>query len=225
MFIQVQTTPNPAALQFVFMEALALKGTHRYVRGEGCARAPFMARVFALGGVEEVLLNREFVSVRIADPHAWGLMKIEVLGLISDFIEDGLDFVYEDGEGERPTSHSAKDAEIIAVIDHYVRPVVARDGGDIVFSAFDPVSRTVFIEMRGACGGCPSSQLTLKQGIERILKEQCEGVEHVREVESEAYDDEDRGKPIIDKWKERAQSSIQKIRPRFLHAGKPIAKD
>ncbi len=173
MFIQTESTPNPATMKFLPGRQVLAEGTRDYrERASAAAASPLAARLFDVDGVEAVFFGSDFISVTKTDGD-WQHLKPAVLGAIMEHylsgdpvVNDATAKAAEDGDYE------AKDAEIVAhikeLLETRVRPAVAADGGDIVFRAYR--EGVVYLSMRGACSGCPSSTATLRYGIENLLK-------------------------------------------------------
>lgn len=186
MFIQTEPTPNPATLKFLPGEAVLPGGTAEFVSPEQAGNSPLAARLFEVDGVTGVFLGDDFISVTKAEGE-WHHLKPLVLGAIMEHYTAGLP-VLNEAQAAAPTggeqNYDAADAEIVAqiteLLDTRVRPVVAQDGGDIVFHGYD--SGIVYLHMQGACAGCPSSTMTLKQGIERLLVHFVPEVTEVRPI-------------------------------------------
>lgn len=192
MFIQTETTPNPNALKFFPGVALHEGPPGRWIReSENLARAPLAGQLLALPSVTEVLITRDYISVRKDPDGDWANLKIFVLSVIADFVEFGWPAVTGEAEpsvGAGGRRWSQAEREIMDVLDSHVRPAVARDGGDVRLRRYETGSHTVRIELLGACGGCPSARITLKQGIERILTERLAFVHHVEEFQEGVMD-------------------------------------
>ncbi|CAM3474193.1 Iron transporter [Paracoccus nototheniae] len=186
MFIQTETTPNPATLKFLPGETVLGSGTADFPSPDTGASSPLARRIFAVEGVTGVFLGRDFVTVTKAEDQPWDHLKPSVLGAIMEHFQSGAPAI----EGAAPESagHAAHeagpDAEIVVqikeLLDTRVRPAVAQDGGDITFHGFD--RGIVYLHMQGACAGCPSSTLTLKMGIENLLRHYIPEVVEVRPV-------------------------------------------
>lgn len=185
MFIQTETTPNPATLKFLPGETVLDNGTADFPSVDAGAVSPLARRIFAVEGVNGVFLGRDFVTVTKADDLPWDHLKPSVLGAIMEHFQSGAPAI----EGDAPDSsghadHDGPDAEIVVqikeLLDTRVRPAVAQDGGDITFHGFD--RGVVYLHMQGACAGCPSSTLTLKMGIENLLRHYIPEVVEVRPV-------------------------------------------
>ncbi|MDM7459919.1 MAG: NifU family protein [Paracoccus sp. (in: a-proteobacteria)] len=185
MFIQTETTPNPATLKFLPGETVLGSGTADFPAAEAATSSPLARRIFAVPGVTGVFLGRDFVTVTKDDATIWDHLKPSVLGAIMEHFQSGAPAI-EDGGAEAGghASHDGPDAEIVfqikELLDTRVRPAVAQDGGDITFHGFD--RGIVYLHMQGACAGCPSSTLTLKMGIENLLRHYIPEVIEVRPV-------------------------------------------
>jgi Fe-S cluster biogenesis protein NfuA len=187
MFIQTEDTPNPNTLKFLPGREISPDTPRDFATFED-ADASFLAKeLFAVDGVVRVFAGADFVSVTKDETPDWPHMKPGILGAIMDVLESGKPLF--SGDVDEPvdeTEYSEETAEIVneikEVIDSRVRPAVARDGGDIVFSSYNDQSGTVFLHMRGACAGCPASSMTLKQGIENLLKHYVPEVTGVEQV-------------------------------------------
>ena len=184
MFIQTEETPNPATLKFIPGRVVLDEGTRDF-RSPGDAEvSPLASRIFAVDGVTGVFLGHDFVTVT-RDGAEWPHIKPAVLGAIMEHYLSGAP-VLDEGSAENADdgNFDEADSETVAVIKELietrVRPAVANDGGDITFQGFR--DGVVFLHMRGACSGCPSSTATLKQGIENLLKHFVPDVTEVRPV-------------------------------------------
>jgi len=181
MFIQTETTPNPASLKFLPGRIVLGSGTAEFRTPGEAARSPLAERLFGVGGV---FLGGDFITVTKADGE-WQHLKPAVLGAIMEHFLSGMPVIRaESSEAAGDEFFAEEDAEIVATIkellDTRVRPAVAQDGGDITFQGFR--DGVVFLNMRGSCAGCPSSTATLKHGIENLLKHYVPEVEEIREV-------------------------------------------
>ena len=184
MFIQTESTPNPATLKFLPGQTVLDAGTADFTTAEAAAKSPLARRIFAVDGVTGVFLGTDFVTVTKADSILWEHVKPAILGAVMEHFQSGAPVI----EGERPESaHAEQDGpdgdivrQIKELLDTRVRPAVAQDGGDITFHGFD--RGVVYLHMQGACAGCPSSTLTLKMGIENLLRHYIPEVTEVRPV-------------------------------------------
>ncbi len=184
MFIQTESTPNPATLKFLPGQNVLEVGTADFPSVEAAANSPLANRIFAVEGVSGVFFGIDFVTVTKADDVEWDHIKPAILGAIMEHYQSGAPVI----EGEQAASghaeHTGEDGEIVnqikELLDTRVRPAVAQDGGDITFHGFD--RGVVYLHMQGACAGCPSSTLTLKMGIENLLRHYIPEVVEVRPV-------------------------------------------
>jgi Fe-S cluster biogenesis protein NfuA len=190
MLIQTEATPNPSTLKFLPGERVMDSGTRDFATPEEAEASPLAEALFSLGDVEGVFFGRDFISVTAALSVEWRELKPQVLGVLLDHFSSGAPLFRPASAGgiaidsEEDFGDLAEDAEVVAqireLIETRVRPAVAQDGGDIVYRGFK--GGTVFLAMQGACSGCPSSTMTLKSGIERMLKLYVPEVESVEAV-------------------------------------------
>lgn len=183
MFIQTEATPNPATLKFLPGKPVLPDGTADYRSGSEATDSPLARRLFEVDGVSGVFLGPDFISVTKRDGE-WQHLKPAVLGAIMEHFVSGAAVVEGSGNDAAGANYDPKDEQVVATIKELletrVRPAVANDGGDITFSGFR--DGVVFLHMRGACSGCPSSTATLKGGIENLLKHYCPEVQAVEAV-------------------------------------------
>ncbi len=183
MFIQTESTPNPATLKFLPGQMVLEAGSADFPNAEAAAQSPLASRIFDTGAVTGVFLGHDFVTVTKAEGTDWAHVKPGVLGAIMEHYQSGQPALI----GEAAAAHSVQDgpdADIVRqikdLLDTRVRPAVAQDGGDITFHGFD--RGVVYLHMKGSCAGCPSSTLTLKMGIENLLRHYIPEVREVRPV-------------------------------------------
>jgi Fe-S cluster biogenesis protein NfuA len=175
MFIQTESTPNPQTLKFLpGREVMGEGAVADFPDRDSAARSQLASALFEIPDVARVFFGSDFISVTKSDAD-WRHLKPAILGAIMDHFTRGLPIV--DGTAEETgdeRSYGEGDPEIVAqireLIDTRVRPAVAGDGGDIIFKGFDGGSGIVFLHLRGSCAGCPSSTMTLKNGIENMLR-------------------------------------------------------
>jgi Fe-S cluster biogenesis protein NfuA len=190
MLIQTETTPNPATLKFMPGRQVMDMGTRDFTAPEEAEISPLAAALFSTGDVTGVFFGRDFISVTAAPGVDWRGLKPQVIEVLLDHFASGAplfnapsaaDIVVplEDDVADDPADAEVV-AQIRALIDTRVRPAVAKDGGDIVYRGFR--DGTVFLAMHGACSGCPSSTMTLRNGIESLLKHYVPEVETVEAV-------------------------------------------
>lgn len=193
MYIETETTPNPATLKFLPGRQVMTAGTREFASPEAAEASPLAEALFDLGDVTGVFLGHDFVSVTAAPGSDWPSLKPQVVSILLDhFVSgaplfaggDAAGFVVpeEDHDIFEGATDDPADADIVAqirdLIDTRVRPAVANDGGDIIYRGFR--EGVVFLTMQGACSGCPSSSATLKHGIEGLLKHYVPEVTEVR---------------------------------------------
>ncbi|MEO0634581.1 MAG: NifU family protein [Pseudomonadota bacterium] len=185
MFIRTESTPNPATLKFLPGQTVLEVGTADFPSADAAAKSPLAQRVFAVEGVTGVFFGTDFVTVTKADSVDWDHIKPALLGAIMEHFQSGQPVM---DDGHAPVSghaeHDGEDGVVVGqikeLLDSRVRPAVAQDGGDITFHGFD--RGVVYLHMQGACAGCPSSTLTLKMGIENLLRHYIPEVTEVRPV-------------------------------------------
>ena len=184
MFIQTEATPNPTTLKFIPGRAVMRSGTIDYRDAESAVDSPLASDIFAVDGVTGVFFGPDFIAVSKGEVE-WAHVKPAILGAIMDHYMSGRPLIKGDGTGSGHAEHHGPDSEIVAqikeLLDTRVRPAVAQDGGDITFHGFE--KGVVYLTMRGACAGCPSSTMTLKAGIENLLRYYIPDVVEVRPVE------------------------------------------
>jgi Fe-S cluster biogenesis protein NfuA len=190
MFIETETTPNPATLKFLPGEQVMPTGTREFTSPEAAEASPLAQALFDLGDVTGVLFGRDFVAVTAAPGVEWSSLKPQVLSLLLDhFVAQAPLFAPGTAAGITVPADDAgdfaddpADADVIEqikdLIETRVRPAVANDGGDIIYRGFR--EGVVYLQMQGACSGCPSSSATLKNGIESLLKHYVPEVSEVR---------------------------------------------
>ncbi|MEM7506677.1 MAG: NifU family protein [Pseudomonadota bacterium] len=185
MFIQTEATPNPATLKFLPGQTVMQAGSADFPAPTTPDISPLAARIFGVEGVTGVFLGSDFVTVTKADEIDWAHIKPAILGAIMEHFQSGAPVMATDAEAAGGhAEHDGPDAEIVVqikeLLDTRVRPAVAQDGGDITFHGFD--KGVVYLTMQGACAGCPSSTMTLKHGIENLLRHYIPEVTEVRPV-------------------------------------------
>ena len=190
MLIETESTPNPATVKFLPGRTVMTAGTRDFAAPEEAEASPLADALFALGDVEGVFYGRDFVSVTAAPGSDWRDLKPQVLGVLLDHFASEAPLFRAGSAGaihvapEAEIDDDPADAEVVAqireLIETRVRPAVAQDGGDIVYRGFK--GGTVFLALHGACSGCPSSTMTLKNGIESLLKHYVPEVEAVEAV-------------------------------------------
>ncbi len=182
MFIQTENTPNPATLKFLPGRTVMDSGTANFADASEADNSLLAQSLFATEGVLGVFLGSDFITVSKAPNKDWDVMKPLILGAIMEHFQSGRPVI----ETTEQTSAGAGDesgvvGQIKELIDTRVRPAVAQDGGDIIYKGFQ--DGIVYLHMQGACAGCPSSSMTLKHGIENMLRYYVPEVQEVRAVE------------------------------------------
>ena len=184
MFIQTESTPNPATLKFLPGQAVLSAGTADFPSAVAAASSPLATRVFTAEGVVGVFFGPDFVTVTKRDEVDWSHIKPAILGAIMEHYQSGQPVLADESGTVGHADHDGPDEAIVKqikeLLDTRVRPAVAQDGGDITFHGFE--KGVVYLHMQGACAGCPSSTMTLKSGIENLLKHYIPEVVEVRAI-------------------------------------------
>jgi len=189
MFIETETTPNPASLKFLPGQQVMPAGSREFTNDEEAAASPLAEALFALGDVVNVFFGRDFIAVTAGEGVDWSALKPQVVAILLDHFISGAplfaaasaDFKVP-GEEDEDLGDSPADADIIDqikdLLETRIRPAVADDGGDVLYRGYR--EGVVFLKMQGACAGCPSSSATLKNGIESLIKYYVPEVSEVR---------------------------------------------
>lgn len=185
MFIQTESTPNPATLKFLPGQAVMGEGgVADFPSADTAGRSPLAKALFAIPEVSRVFFGADFISVTKRDGD-WKHLKPAILGAVMEHFTRGLPLL-EGGADETEETFNDEDSELVGqikeLIETRVRPAVAQDGGDIIFRGFDGSSGIVSLELKGSCAGCPSSTMTLKNGIENMLRHYVPEVTAVESV-------------------------------------------
>lgn len=183
MFIQTEQTPNPATLKFLPGEVVLSEGSASFTDvGAAEGKSPLAIALFGVEGVAAVFFGADFITITKTPEMDWYVLKPSILGVIMEHFTTGAPVMTTTGVAVE--SDAEEDSEIVAqireLLDTRVRPAVAQDGGDIIFHRFD--QGIVFLEMQGACAGCPSSTATLKMGVENMLRHYIPEVVEVRPI-------------------------------------------
>jgi Fe-S cluster biogenesis protein NfuA len=185
MFIQTEETPNPATLKFIPDGQIVLEnGTAEFKNQKSAAtKSPLALQLLEISGIEAIFFGRDFITVTKSEATEWSKIKAEILATIMDFYVSGKPVMFEQkaSEGISESEDSDIVKQIKELIEVKVRPAVAMDGGDIIFHSFE--DGIVKLVLKGSCSGCPSSTITLKNGIENMLKHYVPEVESVEQVE------------------------------------------
>ena len=187
MFIQTEATPNPEVLKFLPGREVMGEGTREFATPEDAAASPLANALFDLGDVTRVFFGPDFITVSKAPGSEWPHLKAPVLAAIMDHFTSGQPLLTDAAAvGHDEQVYEGETAQVVAeikeLLDTRIRPAVAQDGGDITFSKFEPDTGIVWLHMRGACSGCPSSSATLKAGVENMLKHYVPEVTRVEQT-------------------------------------------
>ena len=175
MFVQTEITPNPNSLKFLPGKKVSKIGILE-ITNKKETNNELVKNLLSINGVEGILLGDDFISVNKSEKINWEEIKHIIISLINDFYSEGREFVLDDNLNDEQLDFSEIEKNIIKFLDKKFRPAVARDGGDIKFKSFN--DGIVRVQLQGSCSGCPSSTLTLKQGVQNLLKH------YIREVKS-----------------------------------------
>jgi Fe-S cluster biogenesis protein NfuA len=190
MFIQTEPTPNPEVLKFLPGRTVMGEGTRDFREVSEAAASPLAADLLDIEGVTRVFFGPDFVTVGKHPAFDWPHLKAPILAAIMDHFTSGRPLFADAGDaqsgGHDEGAYEGETAQIVAeikdLLDTRIRPAVAQDGGDILFNRFEPATGVVWLNMRGACSGCPSSSATLKAGVENMLKHYVPEVTRVEQA-------------------------------------------
>ena len=178
--IQVEQTPNPDSLKFLSQKILSKVGTEEFKKSNlNNIKIPFVKEVLNFSGVELVLISDNFLTVKKEKNASWDSLKPIIISHLNDYFEKTEDPILTDNKKEKKLDENETISKIKDVLDSKIRPAVAKDGGDITFKSFK--DGVVTVELKGSCSGCPSSIMTLKQGVQNLL---CHYIPEVKSVEA-----------------------------------------
>lgn len=188
MFVQTQDTPNPNSMKFLPGRTVLEEGTMNFAGPRDAYCSPLARQLFRIDGVKSVFLGPDFITITKADANMeWKVIKPDVYAAIMDFFTSGLPIVNEDSKPSADTAPSDDDDEVVAMIkellDTRIRPTVQEDGGDVLYRGFE--DGIVKLKLQGSCTSCPSSIITLKNGIQNMLQFYVPEVESVEQVKDE----------------------------------------
>lgn len=178
--IYAESTPNPSVMKFVANKKLVSESVE-FKNIDEAKHSPFAQKLFHFAYVKDVFMNENYVSITKFDIKSWDEVMMEIREFIRAFIEKGNTIIehYPSKNTNKkftsPRNNNPLEDQIISILDEYIKPAVASDGGNIQFDSYDPAKKSVQVILQGACSGCPSSTLTLKNGIENMLKEMMPG--------------------------------------------------
>ena len=176
MFVQTEITPNPNSLKFLPGKTVSNSGPYE-ITNKDDIQNELVRNILSINGVLGVFLGKDFISVNKNDSIKWEDIKHIVISLINDFYSDGKEFVIDENLEIQSNDLNEIENRIVKILDEKIRPAVARDGGDIKFKEFK--DGIVKVQLQGSCSGCPSSTMTLKQGVQNLL---CHYLPEVKEV-------------------------------------------
>ena len=176
MFVQIEVTPNPNSLKFLPGKVVSNCGSFEITKKDNIQNE-LIRNILSINGVEGVFLSKDFISVNKYDEISWDEVKHIVISLINDFYASGKEFVINKDLNETTENLNEIEKKIVQILEQKIRPAVAKDGGDIKFKEFK--DGIVKVQLQGSCSGCPSSTMTLKQGVQNLL---CHYLPEVKEV-------------------------------------------
>ena len=178
MFVQTEITPNPNSLKFLPGKNVSNKGSFEITQKDQ-TNNELVKNLLSINGVEGIFLGKDFISINKYDDASWDEIKHIVISLINDFYSSGKECVVENTLIENNENLKDIEKKIVKILDEKIRPAVAKDGGDIKFKEFK--DGIVKVQLQGSCSGCPSSTMTLKQGVQNLL---CHYLPEVKKVEA-----------------------------------------
>ena len=176
MFVQTEVTPNPNSLKFLPGKKVSNSGPYE-ITNKDEINNELIKNILSVNGVKSVFLGQDFLSVNKSDQTKWDEIKHIVISFINDFYSDGKKYVIDENIKREESELDGIEQKIIKILDQKIRPAVAKDGGDIKFKEFK--DGIVKVQLQGSCSGCPSSTMTLKQGVQNLL---CHYLPEVKEV-------------------------------------------
>ena len=178
MFVQTEITPNPNSLKFIPGKVVSKAGSFEVTKNDD-VNNDLIRNILSVSGVEGIFLSKDFISVNKYDENSWDDIKHIVISHINEFYASGKEFVINKDLNEQSESFDEIEKRIVQLLEEKIRPAIARDGGDIKFKEFK--DGVVKVQLQGSCSGCPSSTMTLKQGVQNLL---CHYLPEVKKVEA-----------------------------------------
>ena len=178
MFVQTEVTPNPNSLKFLPGKKVSNSGPYEITKKDDIQNE-LVRNILSINGVEGIFLGKDFISVNKYDHVTWDEIKHIVISLINDFYSSGKEYVIEKDLNDSHENLQEIEQKIVKILNEKIRPAVAKDGGDIKFKEFK--DGVVKVQLQGSCSGCPSSTMTLKQGVQNLL---CHYIPEVKEVQA-----------------------------------------
>jgi len=176
MFVQTEVTPNPNSLKFLPGKKVSNSGPYE-ITNKNETQNTLIRNLLSINGVEGIFLGEDFITINKKEIIKWDEIKHIVISFINDFYSEGKEFVIDESLKEQNSNLDELEQKIVKILDEKIRPAVARDGGDIKFKEFK--DGVVKVQLQGSCSGCPSSTMTLKQGVQNLL---CHYLPEVKEV-------------------------------------------
>ena len=178
MFVQTEITPNPNSLKFIPGKVVSSVGSFEVTKNDN-VNNELVRNILSVNGVEGIFLGKDFISVNKYDENSWDDIKHIVISHINEFYASGKEFVINKDLTEQNEGFDEIEKRIVQLLEEKIRPAIARDGGDIKFKEFK--DGVVKVQLQGSCSGCPSSTMTLKQGVQNLL---CHYLPEVKKVEA-----------------------------------------
>ena len=178
MFIQTEITPNPNSLKFIPGKVVSSVGSFEVTKKDN-VNNELIRNILSVNGVEGIFLSKDFISVNKHDENSWDDIKHIVISHINEFYASGKEFVINNDLNEKSEGLDEIEKRIVQLLEEKIRPAIARDGGNIKFKEFK--DGVVKVQLQGSCSGCPSSTMTLKQGVQNLL---CHYLPEVKKVEA-----------------------------------------
>ncbi len=176
MFVQIEVTPNPNSLKFIPGKIVSNGGPFEITKNDN-VNNELIRNILSINGVEGIFLSKEFISINKSENKSWDEIKHIVISFINEFYASGKEFVINKNLNEQNENLDEIEQKIVQLLEEKIRPAVARDGGDIKFKEFK--DGVVKVQLQGSCSGCPSSTMTLKQGVQNLL---CHYLPEVKQV-------------------------------------------
>jgi len=176
MFVQTEVTPNPNSLKFLPGKKVSNSGPYE-ITNKDDTQNTLIRNLLSINGVEGIFLGEDFISINKKEIIKWDDIKHIVISFINDFYSEGTEFVIDESLDQQNSNLDELEKKIVKILDQKIRPAVAKDGGDIKFKEFK--DGVVKVQLQGSCSGCPSSTMTLKQGVQNLL---CHYLPEVKEV-------------------------------------------
>ena len=178
MFVQTEITPNPNSLKFIPGKVVSNVGSFEVTKNDNVNNV-LIRNILSVNGVEGIFLSKDFISVNKNDENSWDEIKHIVISHINEFYASGKEFVINNDLNEKSEGLDEIEKRIVQLLEEKIRPAIARDGGNIKFKEFK--DGVVKVQLQGSCSGCPSSTMTLKQGVQNLL---CHYLPEVKRVEA-----------------------------------------